>query len=349
MKILLIGGAGFIGKNFVKKYSKNNEIYVIDSLDPLVHGSDLNGIKSFLKTTVAGYLIADYISKESIDYIELIKPEVIITMASQTGTADGNIRVNYYISENVNKFSEFIYSIKNLKSLKRVIHLSTRAVYGNGCSLVKGAVIQNGYRNFKNLSQGDFKYDWENGSTGEYLSNQIMQPTAPVSIYGVTKLAQEGLLSSLAGDCEWDFVILRLQNVIGDGQSLLNPYTGLTCWFAQAAINGNDIEIYENGEIWRDFIDVQDVVDSIYGATLNNLINNQIIDIGSGIPTNLIEYAKLIISKANSKSKIVIVKKYRIGDIRWAAANIINATKTGLYSNKNRLEETVKNFIDGII
>lgn len=346
MKILIVGGAGFIGKNFVEKYYIANEIYVVDSLDPLIHGSDTSKITKFLKKCTAKFLIADYASKESFEFIDLVKPEIIISMASQTGTADGNVRVDYYLAENIDKFSRFINHVRFMKNLKKIIHLSTRAVYGNGCSNVNNQVVQNGYRKSERLSAGIFNYEWEDNAEGLYIENDAMQPTVPVSIYGVTKLTQEGLLSSLAGDLS--AVILRLQNVIGKGQSLLNPYTGLTCWFTQAALSGANIQIYENGEIWRDFIDVEDVIQSIYKAVKIDLQTNEIIDIGSGIAVNLVDFAKLIITKVGSNSEIEIVKKYRVGDIRWAAANVENSKEFGIFSKEIKLEKTVQDFIDSV-
>jgi len=349
MKILLIGGAGFIGKNYIEKYSDSNEIYVVDSLDPLIHGFDLKNINNFLSLNTSGYLISDYASNESFEYIQKINPDIIITMASQTGTADGNNRVDYYLNENISKFSYFINNIKRLDNLRRVVHLSTRAVYGNGYSLVNDELIHNGFRDVDRLNSGVFKFLWEDTSEGLYQRNDAAQSTAPVSIYGVTKLAQEGLLSSLRSDCTWDYVILRLQNVIGRGQSLLNPYTGLTCWFTQAALSGKNIQIYENGEIWRDFIDVRDVCETIQVASINCVAKNEIIDIGSGVATNLVDYANLITSKVNAISDIELVKKYRHGDIRWAAANIDKAKSIGLYFNRNTLAETIEKFVDSVV
>jgi len=329
MKILITGGAGFIGKNFLKE-NDVHEVYIIDSFDSLIHGQDTKALEAFLKKNCAGYLIDDYTSNNSFKYIKEIKPDIIITMASQTGTSDGNNRMDYYIKENIIKFSNFIDFVSKLSSIPKIIHLSTRAVYGNGLSRVGASIVTNGYRTISNLSSGIYHYDWEKTDNGSYLPHHNSQPTIPISIYGGTKLTQESILYTYKSMCQLDIVVFRLQNVIGRWQSKNNPYTGLTSWFVKSATKNEVIYIYENGEIWRDFIDVRDVCYYINMAIISNTFNNKTIDIGSGIPTNLYEYARLIVKSLNSKSDVTKVKEFRVGDVRWAAANIefINSFKS---------------------
>lgn len=321
MKILITGGAGFIGKNLLKE-NVSHEIYVIDNFDSLIHGNSTKLLENYLKKNCDGYLIDDYTSEAAFKYISELRPDVIVTMASQTGTSDGNNRQDYYINENIVKFSNFIDFISKISSVSKIIHLSTRAVYGNGLSKVGSSIIPNGYRRISDLNSGIFQFDWEKKYTGTYLQQQSSQPTFPISIYGGTKLNQESILYTYKSMCELDIVVLRLQNVIGRWQSKNNPYTGLTSWFVNSAASNEVINIYENGEIWRDFVDVRDVCYYINSAISSTILDNKTIDIGSGTPTNLFDYAKLIVNILDSKSDVLKIKNFRVGDVRWAAANV---------------------------
>ena len=93
---------------------------------------------------------------------------------------------------------------------------------------------------------------------------------APTSVYGSTKLAQEHILSSWCLAMNVTPVLFRLQNVYGPGQSLINPYTGIVSLFAQKAKAGEVIPVYEDGEIIRDFVFIDDVADAIVAGTLQS-------------------------------------------------------------------------------
>jgi dTDP-L-rhamnose 4-epimerase len=241
-----------------------------------------------------------------------------VLLVSQTGTSDSHNREKYYIDENIQKVSTFLNSLK-IKPQKLVLP-SSRAVYGNGFSkLENGTIISNGIRSRKDLESGFFSYNWEKNHNGVYLPHDIELPSNPTSIYGVTKLAQEGLCHSILPTKDIDYTILRLQNVIGPYQSPLNPYTGLMCWFIDAALKNKTISVFENGEIWRDFVDVRDVCKAITTGFTNKI---KISDVGSGYPTNLEDFAANIVSIVNSKSKIIKVDEYRLGDVRWAASKV---------------------------
>ena len=89
---------------------------------------------------------------------------------------------------------------------------------------------------------------------------------APSSVYGATKLAQEHVLAAWGGSHDVPLSVLRLQNVYGPGQSLTNPYTGIVSLFSQLARDGRSIPLYEDGEITRDFVYIDDVVSALVAA-----------------------------------------------------------------------------------
>ena len=115
----------------------------------------------------------------------------------------------------------------------------------------------------------------------------------PVSLYAATKLMQEQLVSFFCERLGIECSILRFQNVYGPGQSLKNPYTGILSIFSVLANHGETIEIYEDGQQSRDFVHVEDVVNTIYFSTLESKIP-PFINVGSGTPISVIDVAKEI-------------------------------------------------------
>ena len=82
-------------------------------------------------------------------------------------------------------------------------------------------------------------------------------------MYGATKLAQEHVLGAWVASHDSRLSVLRLQNVYGNGQSLTNPYTGIVSLFSQLARDGKSIPLYEDGEITRDFVFIDDVASAL--------------------------------------------------------------------------------------
>jgi dTDP-L-rhamnose 4-epimerase len=143
----------------------------------------------------------------------------------------------------------------------------------------------------------------------------------PGSVYGSTKLMQEYLLQQSAAP--WQTVMLRLQNVYGPGQSLRNPYTGVLSIFCQQAMEGRTLNIYEDGNIYRDFVFVDDVVSAFVAACTAEAALGRIINIGTGERAAIGDVARLILSNLNLPAdRQAVSGAFRAGDIRHAVADI---------------------------
>ena len=141
-------------------------------------------------------------------------------------------------------------------------------------------------------------------------------------MYGATKLAQENILSAWVGARETLLTVLRLQNVYGPGQSLINSYTGIVSLFSQWAREGKVIPIYEDGLITRDFVFIDDVADS-FVAALGRTPASQVerYDVGTGVPSTIMELAQVVADYHGAPAP-AISGAYRDGDVRYAACSI---------------------------
>ena len=116
----------------------------------------------------------------------------------------------------------------------------------------------------------------------------------PASVYGVTKSAQEDLLRLWGDAFGADVAILRLQNVYGPGQTPSNPYTGIMSLFCRLARAGQAIPLYEDGQVRRDFVIIDDVAEAILAVVGAANVPPTPVDIGSGRYTTIAEAARII-------------------------------------------------------
>jgi dTDP-L-rhamnose 4-epimerase len=282
MRILITGGAGFIGTKVINKLKDNHEIIVLDNFLKQIHGDTpkkVEGVK---------YVIGDVRNYEDWERSLEFNPDVILHLASETGTGQSMDEVNRYVTTNVVGTSIMMDLVNSGKyDIKKIILSSSRAVYGDG----------------ENVE-----------------SNRSLEPK---SVYGVTKLTQEQLIETSS---KVPYTILRYQNVFGDGQSLNNPYTGIISIFSNIFSKGGDVEIYDKGEPTRDFVYVGDVVDATLICMDNNVSDNKIYNVGTGIGMSILSVTEKLRNLINPNSNIKITDYHRDGDIIHAKGNIEKIT-----------------------
>ena len=144
----------------------------------------------------------------------------------------------------------------------------------------------------------------------------------PISIYGITKQVQEQLVLNVCKSIGVAGVSLRFQNVYGPGQSLTNPYTGILSVFSNLILNKKPINIFEDGLESRDFVYIDDVVNSIYLSIINETANDNSYNVGTGIATTVLEVAEILQECYGIKVPTTISGNYRLGDIRHNFADV---------------------------
>jgi dTDP-L-rhamnose 4-epimerase len=122
-------------------------------------------------------------------------------------------------------------------------------------------------------------------------------------------------------------VALRYQNVYGPGQSLKNPYTGILSIFSTRILNGNPVHIFEDGRESRDFVYIDDVVDATCLALLRETAANQVFGIGSGVATDVLTVANLLVASYQREVPVVVTGAFRVGDIRHNLSDLTKARR----------------------
>ena len=351
-KILLTGGAGFIGTRLISKLvEKNYEITVLDNLSPQIHGKD--GFSSPLYLSVkdkVNFVLGDVRDKDM--WLKIIKgQDAIIHLASETGTGQSMYEVFQYVDVNINGTALMLDTLlKEKHNIQKIVLSSSRAIYGEGryrCE--KHGIVFPCFRNDKDMSIGDFECKCPicHQSVKLEATNEESK-IHPISIYGITKQVQEQLIQTAGLSLNIPTVIFRYQNVYGIGQSLSNPYTGILSIFSTRILNQNKINIFEDGKESRDFVFVEDIVDAtILGLEKENA-NNEVFNVGTGRSVDVLSVANELIKNYNIKIDLDVTGNYRVGDIRHNFADISKISKLLGYSPKYSFEKGIVLFCDWV-
>lgn len=331
-KILITGGAGFIGSNIaLKLIEKGYEVTILDNLSTQIHGVsaiDESPLYQSIKGRV-NFILGTVTKRE--DWEKSLKnQDAVIHLAAETGTGQSMYEIERYVEVNIKGTAILLDILANTKhSIKKIIVASSRAIYGEGeykCA-VHGIVFPN-ERVEINMSKGDF--DCKCPICG--LDLKLMPTTEdckihPTSIYGITKQNQEQMVLTIGKSLGISAVAFRYQNVYGPGQSLSNPYTGILSIFSTIIKNKNEIKIFEDGTESRDFVYIDDVVNATILGLEKKETNGQVYNIGTGVPTDVLTVAKTLCKYYDSEVPIKISGNYRLGDIRHNYADISKAKK----------------------
>ena len=119
-----------------------------------------------------------------------------------------------------------------------------------------------------------------------------------------------------------DGIALRFQNVYGPGQSLSNPYTGILAVFSNLARQGKDINVFEDGNMSRDFVYIDDVIDATVRCIDPAVRGVLALNVRSGVSTRIIDVATAIIGYFHADVKVNVSGAFRVGDIRHNVADL---------------------------
>jgi len=337
INILITGGAGFIGSNLTKKLvEKGFKVTVLDNLSKQIHGENQNStLYSSIKDIVT-FVKGDVCNKS--DWQKALRnQDAVIHLAAETGTGQSMYEISRYNKVNILGTTHLLDILANENhSIKKMIIASSRSIYGEGKYMCKNdGVVYPNQRQDIDMAKGEFNLVCDECNEPlELLATDEDSKVHPSSIYGITKQQQEQMILLMGKTLNIPAVALRYQNVYGPGQSLSNPYTGILSIFSTRLLNGNDIDIYEDGQESRDFVFIDDVVNATIIALEKKEANNQIFNVGSGVATSVSEVADLLKSLYNSDVKISVSGKYRLGDIRHNYADLSKIRNTLGFSPK---------------
>lgn len=319
-RILVTGGAGFIGSNLTQQLlERGYNVTVLDNLSEQIHSADPDS--SFLYRTIrdrVDFIRGSVVDKATLEHA-LQGQDIVVHYAAETGTGQSMYQVDRYVATNIGATGLLLDLLgTGAFPVKRLVVASSRSIYGEGKYLrADGTPVYPVHRADAAMQQGIFEVQAEDGTTSlQLVATDEDSKIHPSSVYGITKQVQEQLVMTVCPTLGIEPVALRYQNVYGPGQSLVNPYTGILSIFSNLIMNGKALNIFEDGRESRDFVYIDDVVAATLLAIEHPAAANEVFNVGAGVATDVLTVAHKLIENFGIEVPVQVSGNYRLGDIR---------------------------------
>ncbi|RZU41352.1 NAD-dependent epimerase/dehydratase family protein [Edaphobacter modestus] len=347
MKILITGGAGFIGQHLTRHLlALRHEMTILDSFLDQVHAGNrvLPGDLDKHVRLVVGD-VADPASLRP----ALEGQDCIVHLAAETGTGQSMYEVSRYERTNI-AGTALLYELlskENCLQVERIVVASSRAIYGEGAYCCeRDGVVYPVSRSVEEKQAGQFDPLCPRcGGACETIPTPETAPHQPSSFYGLTKQVQEQMALMFGQVRKIPTVALRYQNVYGPGQSLQNPYTGILAIFSNLVRAGRPIHVFEDGLESRDFVYIDDVVRATSAAITTPFAGCDAVNVGSDERTTVLDVARLVNEFFGSPSELKITGAFRNGDIRHGMADLTLAGRLLDYEPQHKFGEGLRKFL----
>lgn len=325
--MLITGGAGFIGSKIVHlRNLAGLKTRILDSLSPQIHGH-IPEVPASLRNTGVEFLRGSVTSAD--DWRRALEGvDTVVHLAAETGTGQSMYEVAGYNAVNSQGTAVLLDVLGRMpaRSVRRVILASSRSIYGEGayhCSACGLERTTPPARSAASLAAGIWQPRCPSCSaTLQVVPTRESDPPRPASIYAATKYAQEDLVRIGCAALGIDHVILRFQNVYGEGQSLKNPYTGILSIFSTRIRRGLHLPLFEDGEETRDFVHVDDIAATVQQAIVQEGPIATEINVGSGVASSIRSVAEELSRAFGIVPDVRVTGQYRVGDIRHNVADL---------------------------
>jgi dTDP-L-rhamnose 4-epimerase len=322
MKVLITGGAGFIGSHLADRLlAEGHEIRALDNLDPQVHagGNRPDYLDSEVDLQVGDVRDRDAV-RRALDAVD-----AVVHFAAAVGVGQSMYEIERYTSINAIGAAVVLEEVLERRdAIGKLLVASSMSIYGEGQyrnPRTGESGLAPGLRPEEQLAAREWDVRADDVTVLDPEPTAETKPLRPTSIYAINKRDHEEMFLAVGAAYGIPAVALRFFNVYGERQSLSNPYTGVGAIFSSRLLNDRAPLVFEDGRQTRDFIDVRDIARCCSLALTQGGANGRTLNVGTGVPTSIAAVAETIARGLGKDIEPELVGKYRAGDIRHCYAD----------------------------
>ena len=337
-KILITGGAGFIGSHLTDELlTRGYEVRILDNLSPQVHGPRPR--RPDYLNSEAELIIGDVRDARALRKA-LRGVDAVFHLAAMVGVGQSMYQISEYTSVN-NEGTANLLQLLIERPVKRLVVASSMSLYGEGLYRTPhGELLAGAERTVAQLKAHKWELRDLDGDLLKPVPTPESKAPALASVYALSKYDQERMCLIVGRAYNIPAVALRFFNVYGPRQALSKPYTGVMAIFASRLLNDNPPSIFEDGLQRRDFVSVYDIARACRLALEKPEAEGGVFNIGSGQNYTIKELAERIIEvMGKDHLQPNITGKYRVGDVRHCFADISRAQRVLGYRPRMTLEK----------
>jgi dTDP-L-rhamnose 4-epimerase len=314
VKVLVTGGAGFIGSHIVDALvAEGCDVRVLDSLDATVHGTAAPALDPRADLLMGN--LTDVAAVEA----AVSGVDAVCHQAAKVGLGVDFADVAGYVTANDLGTARLLTALWGSRWRGRFVLASSMVVYGEGrARCPTHGLVRAGARSEADLEAGVF--DPRCASCASLLSWAPVtesEPPDPRNIYAATKLHQEHLCEVWGRETGNTVVALRYHNVYGPGMPRDTPYAGVAAIFRSAVASGGRPLVFEDGGQTRDFVHVRDVARANVLALTAAGVPSGAYNIASGEPHTVLDLAGAL----SGGAPVDVTGRWRSGDVRHVVAS----------------------------
>jgi dTDP-L-rhamnose 4-epimerase len=322
MKVLITGGAGFIGSHLADRLlADGHEVRALDNLDAQVHPEAER--PDYLDPEVelqAGDVRDRDAVRRALDGVD-----AVVHFAAAVGVGQSMYEIERYTSINAIGAAVVLEEVLERRdAVRKLLVASSMSIYGEG-QYRNPRTGETGLapwlRSEEQLAAREWDLLGDDGTPLEPEPTAETKPLRPTSIYAINKRDHEEMFLVSGAAYGIPAVALRFFNVYGERQSLSNPYTGAAAIFSSRLLNDRPPLVFEDGRQTRDFIDVRDIARCCALALTDDGADGRTLNVGTGVPTSIVAVAETIARGLGKEIEPELVGKYRAGDIRHCYAD----------------------------
>jgi len=348
VRILVTGGAGFVGSHLVDALlARGFEVRILDSLEPQVHGES-DAPPAYLAPE-AELQRGDVRDRDPVARA-LEGVDAVYHLAAAVGVGQSMYEVARYVSANTLGAAVLLEEVLARRDrIARLVVASSMSIYGEGAYRdAEGAPAHPGLRPEDQLARRQWECLDARGRPLEPVPTPESKPLQPTSVYAVTKRDHEELFLAVGAAYGIPTVALRYFNIYGSRQALSNPYTGVMAIFSSRLLHGRPPLIFEDGGQTRDFVHVSDVVRANLAALECEAATGRVYNVGTGRATSVIEVAERLGKALGVTTPPEVVQRFRAGDIRHCIADLTRARAELGYEPRVPLEEGLEELLEWV-